>query len=252
MLFENRSDLEKRSTALALDEPAGEGVIRTRALGQYLIYCDALDEGFTPCLRRDGFWEAWVSLGLMRLVPLGWRCVNVGAHYGYYSLLLAHLSARNVIAYEPSPRSAELLERSAADNGLPVEVRCKAVWSEPGTRPFWIGQAASMNNSLVFADAVEQLPVPCVRLDDEIESCDLIFIDAEGAEAEILRGAERLRREGARVIVEIEGHRSYPPGWLESLGPLQWIDHAGKLAPLTAARIRSEPQRIWMVWLVNR
>jgi hypothetical protein len=114
----DRAALERSSRALAADIPLANGVVATRALGRFALYCDEQDTAFTPHLRQSGFWEAWVTLAVMRLVQPEWRCVNVGAHFGYYSLLLAQLSGREVVAIEPVPLHCDLLRRSAADNAL--------------------------------------------------------------------------------------------------------------------------------------
>ena len=42
-----------------------------------------------PRLILDGFWEAWVTLAIGRHIQPGFHCVDVGANYGYYSLVMA-------------------------------------------------------------------------------------------------------------------------------------------------------------------
>lgn len=230
----SRAEFESLCRARAVDVEMGDGTILTRAIGRFLIYCDPVDVAITPHLRSCGFWESWVTLATMKVVKPGWKCVNVGANLGYYSLLLAALTGETVEAFEPIPQVADLLRKSVNENKLPVNVHQMAAYSSAGLRPMGY-KANHISGAALDSEQGESTMVECVRLDDVIEHADLIFIDAEGAEAEILAGAERLLTQGARVIVEVvPGKRKYPPGWVESLSQrwkMSWCNYAGQMEP---------------------
>lgn len=250
----SRSLLEAQSKIGASNILMVRNTCATKALSRFLIYCDTRDKMITPWLQLDGFWEAWVTLAVTKIVQPGWRCVNVGAHFGYYSLLMAYLSNNKVIAFEPIPRHVELLKRSATDNGFEIDVRQKAVWNK--AEKHWISYdpIASGGASLMNKEQSPFLEVECVVLDDEIEECDFLFIDAEGAEPEILEGARRLMK-SCITVVEVDSSREYAPGWLESLEEeyhMSWLNHDGNIEPVTVARIKAEPGNLWMIHLVKK
>ena len=53
-------------------------------------------------------YEPSVTWALVRLIRPGWACVDVGAHLGYFTLLLAHLVGKvgKVFAFEAHPENA--------------------------------------------------------------------------------------------------------------------------------------------------
>ena len=230
----SRAEFESMCRSRAIDAVMCDGTVLTRAIGRFLMYCDPADVAITPHLRSCGFWESWVTLATMKVVKPGWKCVNVGANLGYYSLLLAYLTGETVEAFEPLAKVAGLLRKSVAENNLPVNIHQLAAYSSAGMRTMSY-RADYMAGAALNSQQEESTIVECVRLDDVIDRADLIFIDAEGAEAEIMAGAERLLSQGARVIVELDPRRSYPAGWLESLSTrwsLRWCDYDGNIALL--------------------
>lgn len=250
-----RDILQEQSRAGTHNEFLEDNVLKTRALNRFTFFCDSTDQTFTPWLHNDGFWEAWVTLGVIRIIQPGWRCVNVGAHFGYYSLLMASLTGKRVLAFEPNERSCELLKRSAISNNLDIEVRQQAAWNKRETRSLNYDStnlgAGTIIDSIHFPISS---PVSCVALDYEIEECDFLFIDAEGAEPQILEGASRLM-ESCTTVVEIDSVRPYPEGWLSSLEDkyhMHWINHDGNLDSVTAQQIVSEPEKLWMIHLVKK
>ncbi len=229
-----REALERYSREHAASEPC-DNATKTKALGRFTLYCDHENTAeFTQWLASDGYWETWVTLALLRYCNKPYRCINVGANVGYYSMLLGKMTGQPVIAYEPVPRNCDLIRRSAADNALAVDVRQQAVWSERCVKPFYIMPNSGTSSFFVDGTPIE---VECVKLDDEIEATDLIFVDAEGAEEHIYRGSERLRQT-ARMILEVSPYRDYSPGWLASVFAeypnARWLDYDGNLTPINA------------------
>jgi FkbM family methyltransferase len=74
-----------------------------------------------PRLVQNGLWEAWVTLALGRSIQPGFHCVDVGANYGYYTLLMAGACQRGgrVLACEPNSLLAQTyLPGNVALNGF--------------------------------------------------------------------------------------------------------------------------------------
>src|SRR3954453_12660410 len=98
----------------------GDHIGLCRILGRYKLHIDSRDGGFGANVMLDGYWELWLTQFMARSVARGAIVVDVGANYGYYSLLLADLvgPAGHVYAIEPNPAAATLLRRSVALNGF--------------------------------------------------------------------------------------------------------------------------------------
>lgn len=125
--------------------------------------------------------------------------LDVGAHIGLFSVVIARSvgSAGRVFSFEPTPETRGVLESVVRLNGVQdvVAVRPEAVAECTGFAEFHSVRVAGANsNSLVRTDRHESvMSVPTTNIDDFVagcaERCDLVKIDAEGAELAVLRGA---------------------------------------------------------------
>ena len=170
-------------------------------------------------LYRHGFIERDLTSVLLAALQPGMVFVDVGAHYGYYSLLASPLvaPAGRVFAFEPGRQALTFLERNLA--GLPnVRIEPAAVSAAGGRRTLHdFGRRHSALASLrpeartpiseragLRADLYE---VESVSLDDYFQSLglrpDVVKIDAESSELDVLRGMEGILR-GAAPLVTIE------------------------------------------------
>jgi FkbM family methyltransferase len=143
---------------------------------------------------------------------------DVGAHFGYFTLLGAHLVGRggSVHSFEPTPTTFSVLEANTAR--LPqVTLNRVAVWSRCEELTFRdFGVRLSMYNSLFAPRLSDQdaarasasvITVPAVSVDHYVTASGAIphfvKIDAESAEREVLLGmTETVRRH--RPIISIE------------------------------------------------
>jgi FkbM family methyltransferase len=138
----------------------------------------------------------------------GGLLVDVGANWGYFTLLWAAANPGNkVIAIEASPRNITPLRSNVARNhlGHQVVIHDLAVADAPGTIEFdlgsddetgWGGVAPGKTASTVTIEAAT-LDQICAG----IESIDVLKIDVEGAETLVLKGASELLR--AQRIKEV-------------------------------------------------
>jgi FkbM family methyltransferase len=172
-------------------------------------------------------YEPELAAALARLVRPGWTCADVGAHVGYFTLLLARLVGEegSVLAFEAAPVNAQLLAQNVKLNNLESRVRVENlavadVSGELELYPARAGGSSEWTLDATFASRADHVPterhgprVRSVSLDDYASPAprlDLVKMDIEGAEARAIRGMRRILRE-ERPIILLEFHREV--GW---------------------------------------
>lgn len=160
--------------------------------------------------------------------------LDVGACEGLFAFrLLRQGLARHVTCFEPFPSMASLLRESAALNGLAnrIEVEEQAVCNHSGEVGFRTNLGS--DSSQVIQDppaGFRGARVRSIRIDDwlasrrqRLQRGDLLKIDAEGADLDVLQGAERTLREDAPQVAvttyhqDDHAHRIH--AWLRSVQP---------------------------------
>ncbi len=156
---------------------------------------------------------------VLRLVQPGDVCVDVGANIGFYALNLARAVGHGgrVIAFEPLRRNALALELAAELNGFGhLAVETDVVSSRSGQQVAAIcptGYSGSTRFQPPAEPPAKQAAAyQTVTLDDYfaahgISRVDFIKIDVEGAELEVLRGAEKLlgsRHAPRAILLELD------------------------------------------------
>lgn len=168
-------------------------------------------------------YEAETSAVVAALVGAGDEVVDVGAHCGYYTMLMAERVGRSgrVHAFEPNPELIDLLEQSIRLNGFEDRVvRNRSAVSDSAARgvPLYVSRhtqnrglsslrphAVPLREGFLSPDCT--VPVDTVRLDDYcaeygVRTCALVKIDVECAEAAVLRGMGGvLERDPPRAIL---------------------------------------------------
>ncbi|WP_372348966.1 FkbM family methyltransferase [Streptomyces sp. KL116D] len=149
---------------------------------------------------------------LSDMVPGAGACgtaVDVGGWYGPWTHRLA-ARARRVVTLEPVPHLARTLAASAPAN---VRVVRAAASDRPGTAPLWQPPHDERGergvSSLVRREGLHTAtghPVPCVTLDElALADVDFIKIDVDGAELQVLHGAQALlARDRPALFIELE------------------------------------------------
>jgi FkbM family methyltransferase len=138
--------------------------------------------------------------------------IDVGAHYGYYTLLAGTRQPnRRIIAFEPVPENFEVLKRNIALNQLKNVQLCNAAVSDSdGLRKFNVTKAS---DSCSFCEH----PLSETRREIEVETVSLdrflgktpkvpvvVKVDAEGHEPYVLHGMKRLIRTSVDIKMIIE------------------------------------------------
>jgi FkbM family methyltransferase len=177
--------------------------------------------------------------------------VDVGAHLGTYSYVMCrHLGAHGrIIAIEPLPDLAGMIERAARRLRLPITVINCGLSAAAGSAdlriPVEAGQRKPGFATLESRDGQGQvLRIPLRTLDevcgDVTERISFIKIDVEGHELQVLRGGvATLKRHHPNLLIEIEQRHSPVPidqtfSFLTSMGyEGEFLDRAGKRVPLS-------------------
>jgi FkbM family methyltransferase len=175
-------------------------VVLTLVDGVRIVVPDSLDL-ITPYVLREqqDFFEDELPFVRQVLQP-GQNVVDIGANYGVYTLPMAQKvgASGHVWAFEPSSSTAQFLAQGVAANGFRhVTLEQKAVSSAPGSAQLTLHVHSELR-SIVHGAAPPggSEKVSVVTLDDCMDrfrwqDIDLIKIDAEGEEANILKGGRR-------------------------------------------------------------
>lgn len=184
---------------------------------------------FAPAVRMDlhegdeghgqmaftGFYELKLSRFLRRLGKGGGLLVDVGANYGYFSLVWASQKPANrVVAYEASPRNQPALQANIAKNQFSGRIASKplAAGNQFGKLAFQLGPEDQTGWGGFACGGPDQkmVEVSVVRLDEDLSGerfIEVLKIDTEGADTWVLEGAAGLLREKKIRHIFFEEHR---------------------------------------------
>jgi FkbM family methyltransferase len=160
---------------------------------------------------------------------------DVGAGFGFYSLLAARLGAQ-VLAFEPDSKNASCLRHHARLNSLEskIEIHDAAVLARNGNTQLRVAsqEKGHGNSQIVGAPGSEKrtVTVACISLNEVAKTKvlpTLIKVDVEGSESDVFRGAEQVfERCRPDVICEIHDatNEAFVVDWLNRRGySLEWI-----------------------------
>jgi FkbM family methyltransferase len=135
---------------------------------------------------------------------------DVGANIGTVTIPVA-MTGAECLAFEPAPANAARLAENAELNRLGnVTVVEAAMWSEAGIVALQVDGAEGAGTSRVVDGGGGTIEVPAATLDQfaggGTAAPDLLKVDVEGAELEVLRGAEATLGAGRVREVFVETH----------------------------------------------
>jgi FkbM family methyltransferase len=177
--------------------------------GVRVVVPDSLNLITSYVLREQQDWFEDEIKFLRRLLRPGQRVIDIGANYGVYALSMARTVGPEgrVWAFEPASRTAQLLAQGIAVNGFSqVVLDRSALSSVRGTAQLSLNENSELN-ALVHRGTSPSASetVQVTTLDECMERHawrDIAFmkIDAEGEEANILKGGERFFAELSPLI----------------------------------------------------
>ncbi|MEY2481425.1 MAG: hypothetical protein QOI04_2352 [Verrucomicrobiota bacterium] len=149
-----------------------------------------------------GFYELTLSRRIAADAQRGGLLVDVGANYGYFTLLWLAGAARNrTLIFEASPANHAALSANIARNHCDgrVKIQKVAVGRESGTARFSLGEPGQTGwGGIATAEGAAETVVPMTSLDETIAGdaiVDVLKIDVEGADTWVLQGAKKLLSE---------------------------------------------------------
>jgi FkbM family methyltransferase len=231
-------------------------IVLCRVLGKYLVYVDANDVDIGARLALNGYREPSVTSVLARTVQPGWRCIDVGAGHGYYTMVMADAVGPGgcVLAVEPSSAAAILLEKSVELNGFERYTRVLQLVAsdKEGTPTRLIPQHhrmhVSIGNDLVdTGDADEVNSVTLYELAKDLPRVDLVKIDVEGSEGLVWQSMQDLVdiNPAMTILMEVNSKRyDDPVSFYERLGEagfnMRYVDFDARVKTIDAKRLAED------------
>jgi FkbM family methyltransferase len=213
-----------RSISPLLSSARSEDGIPCAEVNGLKMFLDPAEEASHAGAFLWGEYEPATTAVFMEVVTDGDAVVDVGAHWGYFTLLAASLCGERgrVFAFEPHLKNFALLTKNVEANGLTnVVVVQKAVANHTGTAKLFQARS-SAGHSLCSIPPGWRLPHGCpndaigvdtVALDDFCAQSSveprLIKIDIEGAEPLALAGMQCLIERNPLLVLITEFNPSY-------------------------------------------
>lgn len=241
--------------------PTRDGNVLVRTNVGYVV-CSVDDEALLTILVESGDLEKGTRLLLERFLRPGDVFVDVGANLGLHSLAAARAlgGKGRVIAFEPFPPTVQLLERTVYLNGYSglIEIIPAAVSNQGGTQTLHLGRTSGHHSLYPLVDPIPLPPVEVsvVTLDEQLgptTEIALIKIDVEGAELDVLDGAQQLLQNNSGIALVVELGLSHLErigiglsAWLDafsSVGFSRWVidPETGLLEQWSIDRLATEP-----------
>ncbi len=199
----------------------GTKVIRLRQGGLQFVVRGAMDVWSLKETFLDRFYERYGTL-----IEDAWTCIDIGGGIGEFTLFVADGYPRNkVYAFEPFYESFELLEENLKRNRITnAQVFQEAIGGESGVVCLDLTGGEPLQFQSHPSKSSEQaITVPCLSLADalerlQIQHCDLMKLDCEGAEYDILfKTPDEVLKRVRRMVMEYhDGITSFTHRDLES------------------------------------
>jgi FkbM family methyltransferase len=225
-----------------------------------VVVPDSLDL-ITPfvLLEQQDWFEDEIRFLRQALRP-GQQVLDIGANYGVYTLSMAKTvgPAGRVVAFEPASETARLLAAGIAANGFAhVRLERAALSSEIGQAQLSLNQDSELNALVrgAAAQAGASETVPVTTLDEALmrngwQTIDFVKIDAEGEEANILRGGVRFFRDLSPLVqYEIRADAAVHLGLVDQFAARGYASY--RLVPGLGVLVPFDPQAAPDGYLLN-
>lgn len=194
----------------------GNNILLCKVLSKYKMYVNSLDCGIAPHLIMDGYWESWITQCLARIIQPGSVCIDVGANFGYYTLMMSELCGKEgrTIAVEPNPELCKCLKLTQCVHGWPFEIIDVALSDKKGNATLIIPDNYPGNASITSAHPLlngkaSKIKVKTLTVDELVQQLnlpkvDVIKIDVEGVEPLVFEGMKNTISDnpGLQIVME--------------------------------------------------
>lgn len=218
--LEARSHEEDRRIAARLAAVEGQmrgagtflcGDVVVTRYGDFLLSIPSEDVRLAAWVSLRGSLEPGLDLFLAATVTAGMTVVDVGANIGLHTLPLSrHVGPTGrVFCFEPSPRVFPILEVNVAMNGFADRVTAvrAAITDKEGSADLYVMKTCGHTTLFDIGGSVATVQTRTAALDAVLPGglrCDLVKIDAEGAEPLVLRGMRGLLRTNPALQIVME------------------------------------------------
>lgn len=178
----------------------------------------AFPDSVSIAIYQFGFYESALTRIVLKFLQPGMTFFDVGAHFGYFTLLASHVVGKTgqVHSFEPTPATFKRLSLNSAGREN-VHVNNTAVYSSTTTLTFTnydlspaynsIGSGSMADVGVPAGDKPRTYQVPAITIDEYCTSTgarpSFMKLDAEGAEEQILLGMPRTVAE-IRPMISLE------------------------------------------------
>ncbi|WP_231249810.1 FkbM family methyltransferase [Nocardioides furvisabuli] len=219
------------------------------------IYVDPSDGRGAELVRSAGAFNRGTLAIWDRTLELDdWDVVvDVGVNYGEMLLGAQLPPGARLIGFEPNPRVLPHLRRSLDESGLAVDLHEAALGAAESEATFavdteWSGRSGiAASHRTDAAHDIETFDVPVRTLDSELSVGEsekvCVKVDVEGAEFDVLAGAQSLRQRAApwAILVEVLHMDGFEKAYLAEEYTMRALDHrVGELVtipPVSARRV---------------
>ena len=163
---------------------------------------------FSEIIMVSGRWEPYVKDILDNQAKEDDVLVDVGANIGIYAIPMAK-KVKRVIAFEPHPKTSEILEKNIELNQLENIVLLKKIVGDHRKDVIFNLSQVPQESGIIDSRDKTMDPIvqmKCIDLDSALSTeskVDWLLIDVEGYELNVLAGAQNiLRKFTPRIIFE--------------------------------------------------
>jgi len=204
---------------------ASKDGLATLSFPTFVMYVDPKDTMGDMAMGKT--WEVATTLVFEHLIRPGDVVVDVGAHWGYFSLLAATLCTETgkVYAFEPHPKNFAMLAKNIAANHLSNVVTVQSAVSNRDGSTQMFEATGSMGHSVntlppewraLDGATPRAISVRTVKLDDFFANNPvqprLVKMDIEGAERLAVAGMQSLIERNPSLVLILEFNPTYLKG----------------------------------------
>lgn len=168
----------------------------------------------------NGFYQPEVTGPFIDYLSPGMTVLDIGAHFGYFTLLAAYLVGKKgqVHSFEPTPSSFMVLQSNTVDRkNIKINnwaVSCQEAdmyFNDYGVKNSVYNSIYDANEALVISLKPTKIMIHAITIDKYIRDNtirpDFIKIDAESAEYEIILGAKETIMQFHPILLIEVGYR---------------------------------------------
>lgn len=211
-LFVKRGAIRGLDGIVALETAAGKNTIPIQVgdIRVEYVYLNAASMLYFKLSLDDDRISHEVPYSMLDLPPEYDLAIDVGAHFGIYSVLLGALNELDVVCFEPSEQNRRVLAANMIHNGIDAPVDDRVVTGSDGEIAFYEGRKLASNDHTTtpFDDSASATSTRAtVSLSTVIDDADVdaVFakIDAEGEEDGIIEDLVSFDGEILSGLVEL-------------------------------------------------